>query len=191
MVLVNGLIKHELILSMECQVQLDDRLNFFFSFLSQFSPKYSNFDLILEYSDFYAISSNESVKSHKHFLIFSRLLSWVFLMPHSSETQWKWVCKFRPVARIDFGGCTTPKKWTFWTQKVAFLNLTPLLILQQKPYFWHTLWLEVSRFGVVCRTPPLATGLGKFQRYKQVRFSKYSRSKKNKGTKDVHSRINI
>ena len=36
------------------------------------------------------------------------------------------IALFRPVARIHFGGCKTPKKWMFLTQKVDFLNLTPL-----------------------------------------------------------------
>ena len=31
----------------------------------------------------------------------------------------------RPVAKIDFGGCGTPRKWTFWTQKVDFFKPHP------------------------------------------------------------------
>ena len=69
----------------------------------------------------------------------------------------------RPVARIDFGGCGTPKKWTFWTQKVDFLNLTPLTLIQ-KPHFWPTLWLKVDLLadlgGGVRRTPRTPPGYG-------------------------------
>ena len=46
-----------------------------------------------------------------------------------------------------------PHKWTFWTQKVDFLNLSPHLY---KTPFWHILWLSVDlvfgKFAVVhCR----------------------------------------
>ena len=62
----------------------------------------------------------------------------------------------RPVARIDLGGGGTPKKWTFWTQKVDFIEPHPLTLLQ-KPHFWPTLWLTKSAFladlGGVRRTP--------------------------------------
>ena len=51
----------------------------------------------------------------------------------------------RPVARINFGGCETPKKLTFnfWTQKVGFWTSPPLTLLQ-KPHIWPILWLEVD-----------------------------------------------
>ena len=41
-----------------------------------------------------------------------------------------------PVARIDFGEVQDP-------QKVVFLNLTPLNLLQ-KPHFWSIFWLKVD-----------------------------------------------
>ena len=49
----------------------------------------------------------------------------------------------RPVARIESGGCRTPQKWTFWTQKFDFLNLTPSTLLQE-PHFWPTLYPKVD-----------------------------------------------
>ena len=61
----------------------------------------------------------------------------------------------RPVARIDLGGCRTPKsgpfgpkKWTFWT--------SPPLILLQKTHFWPILWLKVDLLGDLgwCVAPP-------------------------------------
>ena len=52
------------------------------------------------------------------------------------------------IARINFGGCGTPKK-------VDFLNLTPLT-LQQKPHFWPILWLKVDFLADLggCVAPP-------------------------------------
>ena len=49
----------------------------------------------------------------------------------------------RPVARIESGGCRTPQKWTFWTQKVDFFNLTPLNPPTNTP-FLPTLWPRVD-----------------------------------------------
>ena len=71
-----------------------------------------------------------------------------------------WVITSRPVARTDFGEVWYPPKWTFWTQKVDFLNLTPPLTFLQKPNFWLILWLKVDLLADlgVHRTP-LATGL--------------------------------
>ena len=43
----------------------------------------------------------------------------------------------------NLGRCGTPQKWTFRTQKVDFLNLTPST-LPQKPHFWPTLWVKVD-----------------------------------------------
>ena len=72
---------------------------------------------------------------------------------------------YRPVARIDLGVRDT-QKWTFWTQKVDFLNLIPLPSYKRTPHFWCILWLKVDFLadgggGVRrTRTPhPLATGL--------------------------------
>ena len=64
----------------------------------------------------------------------------------------------RPVARIGFGGAGPPKKWSFWTHKVNFLNLTPLTLLQ-KPHFVAKSGL-FARFGGASH--PLATGLDFF-----------------------------
>ena len=33
--------------------------------------------------------------------------------------------------------CRAPKMWTFWIQKVDFLNLTPLTLLQTPHFFAH------------------------------------------------------
>ena len=44
----------------------------------------------------------------------------------------KFLCNIRPVARINIGGA---QKWTFWTQKVDFLNL--LYPLQKPPFLTH------------------------------------------------------
>ena len=49
-----------------------------------------------------------------------------------------WVCRWSGCVfgagllpgSIGGGGWGTPKTWTFWTQKVDFLNLTPLTLLQ-------------------------------------------------------------
>ena len=61
------------------------------------------------------------------------------------------------------GRCGIQKKWTFWTLKVDFLDLTLLTLLKKKKTFWFTLWLKVDLLADlgVHRTPstPLATGL--------------------------------
>ena len=59
----------------------------------------------------------------------------------------------RPVARIDFGGCRTPKKWTFWTQKMDFFEPHPPYPTT-KPNFWPTLWLKVALLADLGGTPP-------------------------------------
>ena len=44
----------------------------------------------------------------------------------------------RPVARINFlGGAGPPKMWTFWTQKVDFLN-PPYNPLTKSPFLTHS-----------------------------------------------------
>ena len=63
----------------------------------------------------------------------------------------------RPIARIDFGGCRTPKMGTFWTQKVDLLNLTHLNPLTNAPFFAHFVAKSGSfgRFeGVHCTPAP-------------------------------------
>ena len=88
---------------------------------------------------------------HTRYLYIIRGVSFFFFVSQSVGC--------RPVARIDFRGWRTPKKYTFWTQKVDFLNLTPLTFLQ-KPHFWPILWLKVdllADFGGASH--PLATGL--------------------------------
>ena len=63
----------------------------------------------------------------------------------------------RPVARIEFGWMWDPQKWTFWTQRVDFLNLTTLT---KKTHFWPTLWLKVDLLADLGgASHPLATGL--------------------------------
>ena len=62
-----------------------------------------------------------------------------------------------------FGGRRgDPQKWTFWTQKVDFLKLTPLTPLQ-KPHFWPNLCLKVdflADLGRCIALPPLLPGYG-------------------------------
>ena len=71
----------------------------------------------------------------------------------------------RPVARIDFGGCGTPKEWTFWIQKVDFFEPHPPYPPTKNPFLAHFVAKSgpFGRFGGVCRTPctppPPATGL--------------------------------
>ena len=55
-----------------------------------------------------------------------------------------------PVARIDLEvGCKTPQKWTFWTHKVDFLNLTSLNSRTKTPLLAHFLATcgHFGRFG--------------------------------------------
>ena len=61
----------------------------------------------------------------------------------------------RPVARIDLGGCGTPKKGLFWT--------SPPLPSYKKHHFWPILWPKVELLadlgGASHPRTPLATGL--------------------------------
>ena len=61
----------------------------------------------------------------------------------------------RPVARIDFGEVREPTKWTLWTQRVDFLNLTPVNPPTKTPFLAHFVTDSgpFSRFGAVRRTP--------------------------------------
>ena len=73
--------------------------------------------------------------------------------------------KGRPVARVDLGGCGTPKKWTFWTQKVDFFEPHPPYLPTKTPFLAHFVAKSgpFGRFGgcVAPPAPPLVTGLTK------------------------------
>ena len=59
----------------------------------------------------------------------------------------------RPVARIDLGGCRTPKSGLFGPKKWTFLNLTPLPSYKN-PHFWPTLWQKVDLLADFGPHPP-------------------------------------
>ena len=67
----------------------------------------------------------------------------------------------RPIARIDFGVVQNPPNVDLWVQKVDFLNLTPLALLQ-KPHFgpFYSWKWTVGWFAVVCQTPLHPSSLG-------------------------------
>ena len=56
--------------------------------------------------------------------------------------------------QVQFWGGVYPKMWTFWTQKIKFLNFTPLTFIQT-PIFgpFVTKSRPFGRFGVVHCTP--------------------------------------
>ena len=68
------------------------------------------------------------------------------------------IALFRPVARIHFGGCKTPKSGRFWPKKWTFWT-SPLSTLLLKPNFWTILWLKVDLLADLGVSHSLATGL--------------------------------
>ena len=98
--------------------------------------------------------------------IYLFLLLWrTVLMTVSKHWTLKVEVDHRPVATLpgSMGGGRHPQKWTFWTPKVDFLNLTRLLS-NKNLNFWPILWLKVDRLpdlgGGVRRTPGAPPGYG-------------------------------
>ena len=92
------------------------------------------------------------LKTFQYFLFESSLFFWMLMLAslavgcfqlalelHGSVSSDCTGNQARSQDPSNVGRCGTPQKWTFWTKKVDFLNLTPSTLLQ-KPHFWLILW---------------------------------------------------
>ena len=75
------------------------------------------------------------------------------IVRHNCKMRWNW--QARSQDRF-FGGCGTPKKWTFWTQKVDFFEPHPPPCPPTTTPFWPTLWLKVDLLAYLGGASPPA-----------------------------------